>query len=255
TYNCAVDRQNLKARRRLASNVGGWIYLPDTPFDFWSCLEDVPPDVLKVVMFMIRTWKSTDAAFSALNVQPDNMLNHKEFVEGLTKVGCCKTRRPRQKGNLLTMSAGARGMLSPKEDEEDSAQVEAISSVFRYLDTSHDGDISRKEFETLERVWRELQQSMYELKRDLDVFYGSLQKAFEAIDVDESGAISFQEFRKCVEATHFDGPINEIFMFLDLNSDNEIDGEEFFVLETHSHAPPLPDFTDAKLAKLQRLFR
>jgi len=30
------------------------------------------------------------------------------------------------------------------------------------LDTSHDGDISSKEFETLERVWRELQQSMYE---------------------------------------------------------------------------------------------
>ena len=28
---------------------------------------------------MIRTWKSTDAAFSALNVQPDNMLNHKEL--------------------------------------------------------------------------------------------------------------------------------------------------------------------------------
>ena len=37
-----------------------------------------------------------------------------------------------------------------------------VAGVFRYLDTSHDGDISRKEFETLERVWRELQQSMYE---------------------------------------------------------------------------------------------
>ena len=34
--------------------------------------------------------------------------------------------------------------------------------VFRYLDTSHDGDISAREFETLERVWRELQQSMFE---------------------------------------------------------------------------------------------
>ena len=30
-------------------------------------------------MFMIRNWKSTDAAFTALNTQPDNMLNHKEW--------------------------------------------------------------------------------------------------------------------------------------------------------------------------------
>ncbi|CAK9112815.1 Type II NADH:quinone oxidoreductase (NDH-2) [Durusdinium trenchii] len=98
TYTCSVDRQNLKARRRLAASVGGWTNLPDTTFDFWSCLEDVPVEVLKavidrVVTFMIRTWKSTDAAFSALNTQPDNMLNHKEFVDGLTKAGCCKPKR------------------------------------------------------------------------------------------------------------------------------------------------------------------
>ncbi|CAE7539997.1 unnamed protein product [Symbiodinium pilosum] len=42
---------------------------------------------------MIRNWKSTDAAFTALNTQPDNMLNHKEFVDGLAKAGCCRTRR------------------------------------------------------------------------------------------------------------------------------------------------------------------
>ena len=30
-------------------------------------------------MFMIRQWGSTDAAFAALNTQPDNMLNHKEW--------------------------------------------------------------------------------------------------------------------------------------------------------------------------------
>lgn len=29
-------------------------------------------------------------------------------------------------------------------------------------------------------------------------FWGSLQTAFEAIDLDESGAISFEEFKKCV---------------------------------------------------------
>ena len=28
-------------------------------------------------------------------------------------------------------------------------------------------------------------------------FWGSLQNAFEAIDLDESGAISFEEFQKC----------------------------------------------------------
>lgn len=257
TYNCAVDRQNLKVRRRLASLVGGWTHLPDTAFDFWSCLDDVPQEVLKVVMFMIRQWGSTDAAFAALNTQPDNMLNLKEFVDGLTKAGCCKARRPKKIGVPGLQSAIAKPMMRSDvpDDETDAPQVEVISSVFRYLDTSHDGDISAREFETLERVWRELQQSMFELKRDLEVYYGSLQNAFEAIDLDESGAISFEEFKKCVEATHFDGPVQEIFMFIDLNGDAEIDGPEFFELENYSHSPPLPDHTDGKLATLQRLFR
>lgn len=96
---------------------------------------------------------------------------------------------------------------------------------------------------------------MYELKNDLEIFYGSLTKAFEAIDQDESGAISFEEFRKCVEAMQFDGPVTEIFMFVDMNGDQEIDGEEFFILEEYSHAPPLPDFTDAKTAKMARLLQ
>jgi len=257
TYNCAVDRQNLKVRRRLAASVGGWSHLPDTAFDLWSCLEDVPLEVLKVVMFMIRQWGSTDGAFAALNTQPDNMLNHKEFVDGLAKAGCCRTRRPKKPGMPGQQGSTARPvpMRTETEEEADPAQMEALSSVFRYLDTSHDGDISSKEFETLERVWRELQQSMYELKRDLTVFYGSLQTAFEAIDLDESGAISFEEFKKCVAATHFDGPVQEIFMFIDLNGDTEIDGHEFWELDNYSHAPPLPDHTDGKLAKLQRLFR
>ena len=86
-----------------------------------SCLEDVPLEVLKVVMFMIRTWKSTDAAFSQLNTQPDNMLNHKEFVDGLARAGCCRSRRKK------TMEK-VRPAMSPKEDEEDPLQLEAISS-------------------------------------------------------------------------------------------------------------------------------
>ena len=104
-------------------------------------------------------------------------------------------------------------------------------------------------------------------------FWGSLQTAFEAIDLDESGAISFEEFKKCVltwmweskkhpktscwtyslgghesknclksildwlqsihgvgsahfatclgvAATHFDGPVQEIFMFIEPRQNN-----------------------------------
>ena len=36
-----------------------------------------------------------------------------------------------------------------------------------------------------------------------------------------------------VQATHFDGPVQEIFMFIDLNGDGEIDGQEFFTLEQY----------------------
>lgn len=42
---------------------------------------------LQVVMFMIRQWGSTDGAFAALNTQPDNMLNHKEWQFRCTFLG------------------------------------------------------------------------------------------------------------------------------------------------------------------------
>ena len=66
----------------------------------------------QVVIFMIRTWRSTDNAFSALNTQPDNMLNHKASVavsvtwEMLGRVGLRFGESAEEGGNAVWAKVG-----------------------------------------------------------------------------------------------------------------------------------------------------
>ena len=55
-------------------------------------------------MFMIRQWGSTDAAFAALNTQPDNMLNLKDFVDLLNIDGKTLEKYRRNIGKIMIYS-------------------------------------------------------------------------------------------------------------------------------------------------------
>jgi hypothetical protein len=53
---------------------------------------------------MIRQWGSTDAAFAALNTQPDNMLNLKDFVDLLNIDGKTLEKYRRNIGKIMIYS-------------------------------------------------------------------------------------------------------------------------------------------------------
>mmetsp|Transcript_78708 Transcript_78708/g.138856 ORF Transcript_78708/g.138856 Transcript_78708/m.138856 type:complete len:1576 (+) Transcript_78708:47-4774(+) len=242
SYACSMENVKLKTRRRLAATVGGWGNLPDdqatlaSSINFWATLESVPEEVVKVIVFMIRNYSSINSAFGKLNGDGDNSLNHKEFVSNLQRVGCCRSKKVKEQmtGFVLQDSQALESY-----DEHDSVQYEQLSSVYRFLDSSNDGEISRKEFDALERIWKELHQSMYEFKKDMETCYGTLSSAYETADEDGSDALSFEEFTILVQATRFDGPIKQIFLFMDMNGDDEIQKYEFELLNDYAEDPPL----------------
>eukprot|EP00931_Biecheleriopsis_adriatica_P056620 TRINITY_DN33555_c0_g1_i1.p1 TRINITY_DN33555_c0_g1~~TRINITY_DN33555_c0_g1_i1.p1 ORF type:complete len:1653 (+),score=370.35 TRINITY_DN33555_c0_g1_i1:89-5047(+) len=242
TYVCSVERTNPKLRRKMASSIGCWVELPEgeAKLETWSSMDEVPESVVKVITFMIRKWNSIDAAFTYCNAGIEH-LNKQEFVLRLAKAGCCKSKKAGSK----KAKRAKHHQLQSQEDEydpDDEKQHHALSEVYRFLDTSNDGDISRKEFENLDRVWRELQQTMYEFKHVMERYYGSLEQAYESIDTNRNGEMSFHEFKQCVELTDFIGPVEQIYMFVDVNGDNSIDELEFLALREYCKNPPLPDF-------------
>jgi len=236
SYACSMENVKLKMRQRLAATVGGWGHLSDdqaqlaSSIVWWATLDSVPEEVVKVIVFMIRNFSSINAAFAGLNGDGDNSLNHKEFVHNLARVGCCRTKKIKEQGYVVPDS---QALMQETYDLDDAAQIEQLTIVYRFLDTSNDGEISRKEFDALERIWKELHQSMVEFKNDMVTCYGSLGEAYEQADEDNSDALSYDELLVLVKATRFVGPVKHIFLFMDTNGDKEIQKYEFEILNDY----------------------
>lgn len=115
--------------------------------------------------------------------------------------------------------------------EETKEQIDALTLVYRFLDTTTDGDISKKEFEILESIWRELWQSSWELKNHLEERFGSLTEAFEVAVKEDDDHMLLNELEKLASEQHFHGPVKQIFMYLDADQDEKISLEEWLHLE------------------------
>lgn len=110
-------------------------------------------------------------------------------------------------------------------------QIDALTQVYRFLDTTNDGGISKKEFDILESIWRELWQSTWELKMLLQESFGTLQEAFNAIAKEDDEYMLLPELQKLAAIPHFDGPVKQIFMYLDADHDEKLSHEEWMHLE------------------------
>merc|ERR1711957_571562 len=94
---------------------------------------------------------------------------------------------------------------------KDDDANEALTLVFRFLDTTNDGDISAKEFQLLLAIWCELWQSMQEFKDLLLKIFRSLEASWRYADIDKNKELNYAEFKKVAEYLDFDGPVKQIF--------------------------------------------
>eukprot|EP00931_Biecheleriopsis_adriatica_P034888 TRINITY_DN20125_c0_g1_i1.p1 TRINITY_DN20125_c0_g1~~TRINITY_DN20125_c0_g1_i1.p1 ORF type:complete len:1674 (+),score=304.30 TRINITY_DN20125_c0_g1_i1:79-5022(+) len=259
-YACSIESVSFKTRYKLSQKVGGWTSLApakevQSSIKWWSVLDNgtVLPEVIKTIVFMIHQFGTLDAAFSFCNEDGDTRLTHKEFVDTLAKAGCLRSKPNKSaKGKnakpgltLPHMAAQKERKLTPAEaaefyDPSDTKQHEQLSNVYRYLDTSLDGDISRAEFGALERIWNELRQAMHEFKMLLAIHYGKVEDAYWDNDHDDDRRIGIHEFEVMAARSCYKGPYQQIFMFLDYHGKNELTPDEFMLMD--EIGPPLPDF-------------
>jgi len=120
-------------------------------------------------------------------------------------------------------------------------EKERIANIFRYLDPSGEGQVSRSEWGVINNLWKEMRQSIYEFVRFLEKTFSQEAKelgedvmdvAWDALDQDGGGDIDEREWEGVVrdELKYF-GPTLIIFGFLDKDDEGTVSREEFHALK------------------------
>lgn len=194
-------------------------------------LERGPRRFLELVEFLVAQYADLDAAFRVIDGEHGNgVLSLAEFRVGVvTHMRCRKFRGP-----------------------DETARVEGI---FRYLDPNDDHEVSKKEWLKLRDLWREVQLSIRELVRFLQVCLGErfAAPAWEIFDFDSNGSVDEGEWMAAVRRLGFFGPALPIFHFMDKDDEGTISLAEFVALEAFatdggSRAPVLASHGLAKAA-------
>lgn len=93
------------------------------------------------------------------------------------------------------------------------------------LDANHTGYI------TIDEIDRAAGESLAQFRRWAQNEFGGVMVAFKALDTDESGSLSFKEFRKSVKDYNFRGDVSVLFNSLNMDKDDMIGKNEVAFLD------------------------
>lgn len=215
-YICAPEDRDFKTRRGLLETYGfRKLQAGEADVRWWASLFETPQEVLEFVEWLVPRFPDLTKAFHEIDgsVEGGSFANDqvtlKEFEGGLEKLGCKKFAGPDEK--------------------------ESIAAVFRFLDPTGEGTISKGEWGVLELLYREIRLSISEfvwfLQRTVG---GGLEQWWGALDHDGSGEISFKEWKSACKKLGFYGATKQIFKYMDKDDQSSVSFEEFRELEAFS---------------------
>jgi len=212
SYNSAPEDRNYAERGRLMQRYGFWAPPPQEEVEWWSSTNSAPIDVVEFVEWIYTKYRNIWKVFKIIDgVDGNGQITLREFEEGIDEMKC------------------------KKFDGKD--KLERIRNVFRYLDPSGEGQVSKGEWGVLEQLFREIQLSIKEFVDFCERTFGdNLDDAWAALDADQSGSIDEKEWEITCQALGFFGSLPPIFNFLDLDDEGTISLEEFHNLNIFMHA-------------------
>eukprot|EP00930_Biecheleria_cincta_P035386 TRINITY_DN24341_c0_g1_i1.p1 TRINITY_DN24341_c0_g1~~TRINITY_DN24341_c0_g1_i1.p1 ORF type:complete len:1544 (-),score=257.84 TRINITY_DN24341_c0_g1_i1:122-4753(-) len=227
TYVCAPEDRKY-AKRKALSKKYGYYTAPEQQSDvmWWSSIATCPEDVIEFVEFINSNFKNIWRPFRIIDGPDGNgEISFKEFQEGIKKLKCKK-------------------FAGPDEDER-------IRNVFRFLDPSGEGKVSKGEWSILQQLYEEIRLSIKEFVEFCARTFGGLDEAWEELDDDGSGEIDEEEWSQSLQRAGFFGLAGPIFSFLDKDDEGTVSLDEFELLEEfqdenfqHPGGFVIPDFED-----------
>lgn len=216
TYNCAPEDRKILERSKGLAEYGCWKG-PDKESQviWWASIIGCPDDVVEFLDFLIMRYTDVFDAFRDIDGPGGNkQIVKEEFLEGIKKLKFSKFK-------------------GKNKDER-------IINVFRWLDPSGEGQISITEWGVLDALFREIKYSIGEFVFFLDRTFDNLDDAWNFLDDDHSGALSFKEWTEAACQIGYFGPTRPIFSFLDKDDEGTISFTEFQLLREF-HVEPAPE--------------
>lgn len=218
-YECAPEDRKFQLRKELLETCGCWtLSVQEDEVMWWSALKEVPLAVREYLEFLIPRYKSLDEVFRIIDGPGGNgVISFREFEEGIKKMKCRLFKGPNE--------------------------AQKIADVFRYLDPSGEGQVSKGEWTVLERIWKEVDLSIFEFVQFCDRTWrprdDTMSEAWSALDEDGSGSITKKEWSSVLQEAGFFGPAMPIFHFIDTDNEGTITADEFEALATYRKRPKL----------------
>jgi len=208
SYDCSPEQRAFALRRKFFEVYGCWSAdLEDEDVSWWSSFNDVPLAVREFLEFISSRYESMDEAFVVIDGEKGNgKITCREFEEGIRKMKCKKFKGQNE--------------------------ASRISEIFRYLDPSGEGEISKQEWAVLNKMLKEIDLSIWEFVQFCDrtwppVDPASLSTAWHALDEDGSGSITKKEWVGVLREAGFFGPALPIFCFIDQDDHGTVDAAVF----------------------------
>eukprot|EP00927_Polykrikos_kofoidii_P047929 TRINITY_DN42204_c0_g1_i2.p1 TRINITY_DN42204_c0_g1~~TRINITY_DN42204_c0_g1_i2.p1 ORF type:complete len:187 (+),score=34.11 TRINITY_DN42204_c0_g1_i2:172-732(+) len=156
-----------------------------------------------------------------------------DFVAGCTACGfrvieLSTDKKPKRSRRL---KVGGQSILVSPGAPEGSDAISTLTAVYRFLDANNNSILTSKEFVILDGLWRELRQSMWEFVHIVVAKHcGSIEDAWDMIDVDKNGKISQEEFCDIVKLWGIDGRTEHIYSYLDRQGGGAVSKIEWLTL-------------------------
>jgi len=218
TYRCAPEDRNFSHRKDIANSFGYFDVegLTDEDVQWWTGLTEPPEDVLNLLEYFISRYDNVEQPFLKIDgVDGNGCITLRELLDGLEEMGCRK-------------------FDVKKGSKTGRTKEQRIESIFRYLDPGGEGSVSRGEWAMLSQLWKEFDLSIREFVHFLTLTFGDdLMDAWEALDDDDSGELTEDEWQTAVCNIGYFGPAKVVFALLDTSDDGSISFDEFEVLEKY----------------------
>lgn len=209
TYKCSPQDRKFALRKSLLHQYGKWkVDVNEDQVTWWAAANEAPEDVLEFLFWMRAKFKDTRKAFEAFDGPDGNgVLGLREFEEGMRQLKCKKFKG---------------------KDEK-----QRWTAIFRFLDPSGEGQVSKDEFLTLDTFWAEVEFSIFEFMDWASRTFGKdpLKKLWRALDEDGGGSIQRDEWETSLDKVGYFGPSGPIFSFIDDDDGGEISWNEFQMLK------------------------
>jgi len=224
-YTCPPEDRKWEMRKKNLETYGGWSLgdMQAETVNWWATLKGVPEEVLIYLSFLLQSFEDPADAFRVVVGGDGKTFGFSEFQKSVDRMKFEKLKNPPKPKTPLPPSTEA----DPPPTEEQRLKI-----IFRFLNTSGEGNCSLGEFSMLAWLWKEIKQCVRNFATFIHrMFHGDLAAAWEYIDFQKRGKVNLDQFAKVCKKSGYFGMAKPIFDYLDADDNGALTEEKFYELE------------------------